>query len=1029
MSFSYPSQPDQTALRDISMSIAAGQTTFVIGRSGSGKSTLGQLLVRFYQPSSGAIRLDDVPLEQLDVRWLREQITLVEQHSVLFNETIRRNITLGKKGDNVSLLAIQEAVEFAILQQMIRDLPNGFDTQMGLKGSSLSGGQKQRMALARARLRNTPVLILDESTSALDYITRVAILDAIRAWRKGKTTIIITHDTSQILPDDFVYVMDQAEVLEKGTRRVLEAERDSAFRTFLNLPELDDANLEVSPVDETGDIMSLYADSWGIPSLPGRPSSAIFFRESFLSPFLSPRQSFMPPSSRRPSAASSEVDLTSRRATMPPALPASAPGTLEEKAFEEKRMAARLRPLSVASHCSSIQDISTLRPISFTPGRFPNHVETEKGPSFRKTFWAKMEIRKKRQLASEEPTPAVKTLSIMHILGSVSPRVGWPSRLGLVVACICAIIHAGATPAFAYVFSRLLATFYTAGRQQQQAQIYALTILGIAIADGLATYGFNALFDISAQTWANALKLESMRHILMQPREFFDREENSVSRLAECLDQFAEEARNLPGRFTGIAITVVAMIAIAVVWSFVHCWRLTIVALACGPILFAITRIYNAISSRWERFSNEADEQVGQVLHETFVNIRTVRCLVLEEVFRAKYNEATAGALKVGMKRAIYTGSIFGLNYSGTIFVSALLFWWGSYMISKLEYTPTQIIMAFNILMLSVAHVSWLGNYIPQINVSRDAGSRLMRLAHLPLDSHELVGTQQLFNAGEIALKDLNFTYPTREEHPVLHKVSFSIARGSCTAIVGTSGSGKSTIAALLLKLYQTDNPALDTSPDLTISGQDIKKLHTYTLRSRIAIVSQTPVLFPGTIAENITYGLSPSSQLTKSAKICAAASAAGVADFIDSLPQGYHTAVGEGGTGLSGGQAQRIAIARALVRDPDILILDEATSALDVESASIIRDTIQRLVTESKRDDAGEGPSARVGAAAQRRDMTVIIITHAREMMAIAEHVIMLDKGRVVEQGSFDELKRKRGPFSRLLRGEGTEVPLRGLG
>lgn len=646
----------------------------------------------------------------------------------------------------------------------------------------------------------------------------------------------------------------------------------------------------------------------------------------------------------------------------------------------------------------------------------------------------------------------------MEIFKSVWPALDWRSRLLLLGAFFCAIVHAAAVPLFSWVFAQLLATFYQPASSTNTALKWALVILGIAVVDGIASYLLFFLSDSVAQAWALALKTEAMRRILMQPREFFDREENSISRIAETLDHFAEEARNLPGRFACIFAVIFIMIAISIIWSIVTSWKLALVALAMAPILYGITQSYNAVSSRWERYSSDADERVGAVLHETFVNIRTVRCLVLESHFRKKYTDATTAAINIGIKRALYSGSVFGLNFAGVIFVAILLFWYGGLLISKNEYSVKGIMETFLVLMLSVNHINFMAHYMTQVNMSRDAGSRLLRLAHLPTTSHELSGTTNISSVGDISFRNVNFTYPTRKDVQVLHNVSFDIPRGSCTAIIGSSGSGKSTIAALLLKLYTPDSTlpsltrhssSLDApTSSLLVSNTDSKSVNTTSLRARIAIVSQSPVLFPGTIAANIAYGVSPSSPLSRPDNIRAAAQAAGVADFVESLPQGYNTVVGDGGTGLSGGQAQRLAIARALVRRPDVLVLDEATSALDVASAGVIRDSILGLVQgkqgrdaelsprsrgggfwEDKGGEAGFGSGERGVVAGQDETsgperagkMTVIIITHAREMMAIAEHIVMLDKGRVVEEGSYKELKRKKGgAFGRLLRGEG---------
>lgn len=224
-----------------------------------------------------------------------------------------------------------------------------------------------------------------------------------------------------------------------------------------------------------------------------------------------------------------------------------------------------------------------------------------------------------------------------------------------------------------------------------------------------------------------------------------------------------------------------------------------------------------------------------------------------------------------------------------------------------------------------------------------------------------------------------------------------TISQNSCTAIVGRSGSGKSTIASLLLSLYEAPI-SKDGWPTITLGGQDITHLHVPTLRSQIAIVSQQPSIFPGTIYENIGYGVDPHSPLSSIHSVRTAAEAAGIDDFISSLPNGYSTVIGDGGVGLSGGQKQRVVIARALLRQPQILILDEATSSLDPAGAEVVRQTVQRLVAE-------------------RGDLTVILITHAKEMIEIADHVVVLDQGFVVEDGPYDLLiERVGGKLNELL-------------
>jgi ATP-binding cassette subfamily B (MDR/TAP) protein 1 len=634
--------------------------------------------MRFYNPKSGDIFLDGKSIQTLDINWLRNNITLVQQQSVLFNETIFRNIAFGQRDNTkVTKELIKKCIKLAMLQHTINDMPHGLDTVVGTGGGALSGGQRQRIAIARARLRDTPILILDESTSALDYTSRSLVMDSIREWRRGKTTIIITHDISQILKDDFVYVLEHGRVVEEGYRRTLGAANESLFSS-LRLPA-------VVPVAHRKLEIALQS----APSPPSRPP----FRES-------PARNVSRPGLK--SKDSLDIRIRPKSIIVPTIY-----GQFEDKRPYRRPSQGLLFPLSpYASYAQqrSVNDSPSLispRRQQRLKLRHPVHMSSapdaeviemtgirsrmsriKNGRHLRRASDGMVNILarisggskdgrlrgRKRKLRLGEKERQIA--SIKKILLTVWPNLCWKSRFLLGVGFTCASIHAAATPVFSWVFSKLLGTFFLRDHRSQRALVWSLSVLGVAFADAIASFFMHYLLEVCGQAWVDRLRVEAMKRVVDQPRAWFDRDESSLSKLTSCLDGNAEEMRNLVGRFAGFVFVAISMMVMAVVWSLIVCWKLTLIGLGSAPILYIVTRAFEAVSARWERRSNDAGEVSGSIFSDTFTDIWTVRALTLESYFHKKYSRSTSKAMVVGFKRATYSGLFFGVSDSGVIFVT-----------------------------------------------------------------------------------------------------------------------------------------------------------------------------------------------------------------------------------------------------------------------------------------------------------------------------------------------------------------------
>ena len=660
VSFSYPSRPDPPALRNATLFFPAGEMTFVVGGSGSGKSTLGNLIMRYYSNWSGDISIDGHAIQTLDLRWLRTNVTLVQQESILFNETLFQNIAFGRNaGNGVTKSDVGLASQLALLHPTINDLPDGLDTSVGTGGKSLSGGQRQRVALARARLRDTPVLILDESTSALDYIGRSLVMDAVREWRHGKTTIIITHDVSQIYEDDFVYVFDEGRVVQEGYKGALEKNSTGLFSSLLHKRA---ESISTDGEDESAEavksrfafrsksdagVLSGRQRSGSVDSLELQfPRNVFYVSTAFSAPTVNVHE-------RRPSLGQLSP-LTPLSSPLSPRLQAP----LGMEMVEMSGRTTRNGRMARSGRIGLLQRVPrTAHPTGLgSPG--PTQSQS----------WSRFRKHKKRRQRPE----AERIASLRRILSTLWPNLDRRGRVLLVSGFFFALLHAAATPVFSFLFARLLATFFLKEDRARQALRWSLSVLGVAIADAVASYCMHYLLETCGQAWIDRVRVEALRRVLEQPRAWFDKDRNSVSRISECLDRNAEEMRNLVGRFAGFVFVAVAMTAMAVIWSLVICWKLTMVGIASAPIMYAVTTGFEFVSGKWEGRSNDAAEAAGSIFTETFSNIRVVRALTLETHFRDKYARATTLTFKVGLKRSAYSGLFYGLSDSGILFITGM---------------------------------------------------------------------------------------------------------------------------------------------------------------------------------------------------------------------------------------------------------------------------------------------------------------------------------------------------------------------
>ncbi|XP_033990128.1 bile salt export pump [Trematomus bernacchii] len=531
-----------------------------------------------------------------------------------------------------------------------------------------------------------------------------------------------------------------------------------------------------------------------------------------------------------------------------------------------------------------------------------------------------------------EPAP------VARILKYNKPE--WPYML---MGSIGAAINGFVTPVYALLFSQILGTFSIADLNQQREQINGICVLFciVAVASFFSQFLQGYSFAKSGELLTRRLRKVGFQAMLRQEIGFFDDPSNSPGALTTRLASDASMVQGATGSQIGMIVSSLTCIGASFIIAFIYSWKLTLVIMCFLPLLGLSGAFQAKMLTGFANEDRDSMEEAGQVSSEALSNIRTIAGLNKETFFVESYEQKLELPFRV----------ILAVVMSGTAMGKASSF--------TPDYAKAKI---------AAAQFFKLLDRIPKISTSHAVGEKW--------DNFK----------GEIQFLNCNFTYPTRPDVQVLNGLVVSVKPGQTLAFVGSSGCGKSTSVQLLERFYDPDQGRV------LIDGRPSQNVNVPFLRSQIGIVSQEPVLFDCSIAENIQYGNNTCSVSME--EIVEASKKAYLHDFVMTLPQKYETQVGTQGSQLSRGQKQRIAIARAIVRNPKILLLDEATSALDTESEQIVQSAL---------DEA-------------RKGRTCIVIAHRLSTIQSADIIAVMSNGAVIEQGTHDTLMAKKGAYFNLV-------------